>query len=122
MALTTADIEEQITMDNITDLPETDSRSIDTGITNDGSFPKLKQGINLPKNDSGWLTAKEYFKCMLQLYDPIRLPDVNSKIKLLNDVIYNYFADDFGHNETVPNECMVGKYKECTMKELKKAL
>ena len=117
-----ADIEEQITTDNTTDPPETYSHSIDTDITNDESLPELKQGINLPKNDSGWLTANDYFKCTLQLYDPIRLPDVNSKIKLLNDVIYNYFADNFGHNETVPDECMVDKYKECTVKELKKAL
>ena len=117
-----ADIEEQITTDNTTDPPETYSHSIDTDITNDESLLELKQGINLPKNDSGWLTANDYFKCTLQLYDPIRLPDVNSKIKLLNDVIYNYFADNFGHNETVPDECMVDKYKECTVKELKKAL
>ena len=47
---------------------------------------------------------------------------VNSKIKLLNDVRYNYFADNFGHNETVPDKSMVAKYKYYTVKELKKAL
>ena len=50
------------------------------------------------------------------------MQDVNSKIKLLNDVIYNYFADNFGHNETVPDKSMVAKYKDYTVKELKKAL
>ena len=93
-------------------------------MTNDESFPELKQGINLPKNDSVWQTANDYFKFALQLNDPIRMQDVNSKIKILNDVIYNYFADNFGHNETVPDKNMVTnyKYKEYTVKELKKAL
>ena len=50
------------------------------------------------------------------------MQDVNSKIKLLNDVIYNYFADNFGHNETVTDKGMVAKYKDYTVKELKKAL
>ena len=54
--------------------------------------------------------------------DPITMQDVNSKIKLLNDVIYNYFADNFRHNETVPDKSMVAKYKDYTVKELKKAL
>jgi hypothetical protein len=52
----------------------------------------------------------------------IRLILFISKIKLLNDVIYNYFADNFGHNETVPDKSMVAKYKDYTVKELKKAL
>ena len=116
-----ADLEEQITTDNTADNPENDDSINDIDMTNDESFPELKQGINLPKNDSGWQTANDYFKCALQLNDPIRMQDVNSKIKLLNDVIYNYFADNFGHNETVPDKNMVTKYKEYTVKELKKA-
>ena len=84
----------------------------DIDMTNDESFPELKQGIKLPKNDSGWQTANDYFKCALQFNDPITMQDVNSKIKLLNDVIYNYFADNFGHNETVPDKSMVAKYKD----------
>jgi hypothetical protein len=117
-----ADLEEQITTDNTADTPENDNSINDIDMTNDESFPELKQGINLPKNDSGWQTANDYFKCALQLNDPIRMRDVNSKIKLLNDVIYNYFANNFGHNETVPDKNMVTKYKEYTVKELKKAL
>ena len=117
-----ADLEEQITTDNTADTPDNDNSINDIDMTNDESFPELKQGINLPKNDSGWQTANDYFKCALQLNDPIRMQDVNSKIKLLNDVIYNYFANNFGHNETVPDKNMVTKYKEYTVKELKKAL
>ena len=86
-------------------------------MTNDESFPELKHGINLLKNYSGWQTANDYFKCALQFNDPITMQDVNSKIKLLNDVIYNYFADNFGHNETVPDKSMVAKYKYYTVKK-----
>ena len=117
-----ADLEEQITTDNTADTPENDNSINDIDMTNDESFPELKQGIKLPKNDSGWQTANDYFKCALQFNDPITMQDVNSKIKLLNDVIYNYFADNFGHNETVPDKSMVAKYKDYTVKELKKAL
>ena len=117
-----ADLEEQITTDNTADTPENDNSINDIDMTNDESFPELKHGINLPKNDSGWQTANDYFKCALQFNDPITMQDVNSKIKLLNDVIYNYFADNFGHNETVPDKSMVAKYKDYTVKELKKAL
>jgi hypothetical protein len=52
-------------------------------MTNDESFPELKQGINLTKNDSGWQMANDFFKCALQFNDPITMQDVNSKIKLL---------------------------------------
>ena len=117
-----ADLEEQITTDNTADTPENDNSINDIDMTNDESFPELKQGIKLPKNDSGWQTANDYFKCALQFNDPITMQDVNSKIKLLNDVIYNYFSDNFGHNETVPDKSMVAKYKDYTVKELKKAL
>ena len=117
-----ADLEEQITTDNTADTPENDNSINDIDMTNDESFPELKQGIKLPKNDSGWQTANDYPKCALQFNDPITMQDVNSKIKLLNDVIYNYFADNFGHNETVPDKSMVAKYKDYTAKELKKAL
>ena len=112
----------QITTDNTADTPENDNSINDIDMTNDESFPELKQGIKLPKNYSGWQMANDYFKCALQFNDPITMQDVNSKIKLLNDVIYNYFADNFGHNETVPDKSMVAKYKDYTVKELKKAL
>ena len=123
MALTTSCLLiAQITTDNTADTPGNDNSINDIDMTNEESFPELKQGINLSKNDSGWQTANDYFKCALQFNDPITMRDVNSKIKLLNDVIYNYFADNFGHNETVPDKSMVAKYKDYTVKELKKAL
>ncbi len=86
-------------------------------------FPLLKKGIiNLPQNDKEWSTANEYFKFALNLNPPIRSQDFSSSIIWLNDVIYNYFADNFGHVESPPNRLLVEKYKSHTTKELKKAL
>ena len=117
-----ADLEEQITTDNSENISENEHNVNDINTVNYESFPELKKGINLPKNDSEWSTANDYFKCALQPNDPITLQDLNSKIKLLNDAIYNYFANNYGHTETVPDKNMVAKYKEYTVKELKKAL
>ena len=117
-----ADLEEQITTDNSENISENEHNGNDINTVNYESFPELKKGINLPKNDSEWSTANDYFKCALQPNDPITLQDLNSKIKLLNDAIYNYFANNYGHTETVPDKNMVAKYKEYTVKELKKAL
>ncbi|CAB4027742.1 Hypothetical predicted protein, partial [Paramuricea clavata] len=101
---------------------ENEHNGNDINTVNYDSFPELKKGINLPKNDSEWSTANDYFKCALQPSDPITLQDLNSKIKLLNDAIYSYFANNYGHTETIPDKNMVAKYKEYTVKELKKAL
>ena len=66
-------------------------------------FPFLKKGINLPQSDKEWSTANEYFKFALNLNPPISSQDINSFIVLLNDVICNYFADNFGHVESPPD-------------------
>ena len=36
--------------------------------------------------------------------------------------IYNYFVDNFGNVETAPDEKLVAKYKDHSIKDLKKAL
>ncbi|CAB3994937.1 Hypothetical predicted protein [Paramuricea clavata] len=117
-----ADLEEQITTDNSKNISENEHNGNDINTVNYESFPELKKDINLPKNDSEWSTANDYFNYALQPNDPITFQDLNSKIKLLNDAIYNYFANNYGHTETVPDKNMVAKYKEYTVKELKKAL
>ena len=37
-------------------------------------------------------------------------------------MVYNYFADNFGHAEKIPDEALVNKYRDQTVKELKKSL
>ena len=117
-----ADLEEQIINDNSENISENELNENDIDSAKCGSSPKLKKGINLPKNDSEWLTANNYFKFALQTNGPIISQDIDSKIKHLNSVIYNYFANNFGHNATVPDKNMVDLYKEYTIKDLKKAL
>ena len=117
-----ADLEEQITRDNTEDTPENDNDGNNIDVASNEGFPELKKGVNLPKNDIEWSTANDYFKCALQANDPIRSQDDNWKTELLNDVICNYFADNFGHTKTVPDKDMVAKYNKYTVKELKKAL
>ena len=53
---------------------------------------------------------------------PIESQDLNTIIQTLNDTIYNYFANNFGYKETVPDENVIIKYKNITVKDLKKAL
>ena len=45
---------------------------VDSNTTNEHveKYPQLKPGINLPKSDSEWLTANEYFKFTLPLNAP----------------------------------------------------
>ena len=85
-------------------------------------FPDIKNGINLPKSDSQWLTANEYFKSVLNLNPPITFQDLNSSIKLLNDTIYDYFSTNYGQVQQAVDENLIMKYRDKTTKELKKAL
>lgn len=105
-------------------LQDTDSHTTAEVHTEDAlnDTPGLKEGINLPKSDSEWSTANDYFKMVLQLNAPIRPQDLNSNIKLLNDVIYNYFATNFGKVQKADNKNLAVKYKDFTVKELKKSL
>ncbi|CAB4005396.1 Hypothetical predicted protein, partial [Paramuricea clavata] len=47
-----ADLEEQITTDNSENISENEHNGNDINTVNYDSFPELKKGINLPKNDS----------------------------------------------------------------------
>jgi hypothetical protein len=82
----------------------------------------LRKGKKLPKRDSEWSTANKHLKSALLLNGPIKSQDLNTSIQVLNDVIYNYFADNFGHTETIPDKNLINKYKDHTVKNLKKAL
>jgi hypothetical protein len=47
---------------------------------------------------------------------------LDSNIKLLNNIVYEYFAKNFGHTDLTPDNSLVNKYKDYTVKDLKKAL
>jgi hypothetical protein len=106
-----SDIEEQAA-DNSTDGVLTVGEANNTNLAENDTSPVLKKGINLPKRDSEWSTANEYFKSALLLTGPIKSQELNTSIQALNDVIYSYFADTFGHTETTPDKRVINKYKD----------
>ena len=66
-----ADLEEQITNDNTNNILENNNYDNNNNNLNYESFPELKKGVKLPKNDSEWSTANDYFKFALQTDHPI---------------------------------------------------
>ena len=118
------DLEQQSTENstysfNSSTVEENDAMANDASNQN---FPVLKKGIKLPQNDAEWSTANNYFKFALELNAPIRAQDLRSSILQLNNVVYNYFAGNFGHAEKIPDKALVDKYRDQTVKELKKSL
>ena len=113
--------------DDTTNVPENistpDDENMHEAMPEDhNNFPELRKGIKLPKKDSEWSTANEYFKSALQFNAPIESQGLNTTIKGLNNTVYNYFADNFGYTETLPDENLISKYRDHTVKNLKKAL
>ena len=116
------DIEEQINIDSENAPELNQSTSHEESPVNDNDIPNLRKGIKLPKSNSEWSTANEYFKFALQSNQPMRSQDLDSNIRLLNNVIYEYFATNLGYTDPIPNNSMVNKYKDYKVKDLKKAL
>ena len=116
------DIDKQINIDS-ENVPEMNqSTSHEESPVNDNDVPILRKGIKLPKSNSKWSTANEYFKIALQSNQPMRSQNLDSNIRLLNNVIYEYFAKNFGYTDSIPDNSMVNKYKDYKVKDLKKAL
>ena len=116
------DIEEQGSFETET-IPEINQcNQNEASIANNQSFPDLKKGIKLPKSNLQWSTANDYFKFVLESDQPITSQDLDSNIKALNNIIYEYFAQNFGYADSTPDNSMVDKYKDYTVKDLKKAL
>ena len=114
------DIVDQNDLD-LSDVNEVERGNINENITTvfSDEIPVLKKGIRLPKSDSEWVTANEYFKFSLQ---PITSQDLNASIQQLNKNVYEYFAKNFGFINNNPNSLLANKYKEYSIKELKKSL
>ncbi|CAB3982987.1 Hypothetical predicted protein [Paramuricea clavata] len=116
------DLEEQNNSDT-ENIPEMDQSTInETPTVEKEDIASLRKGIKLPKSNSEWSTANEHFKFALQSNDPITSQDLNSNIKLLNNIIYDYVAQNFGYSESVPVNSLLNKYKDYEIKDLKKAL
>ena len=88
----------------------------------DHCFPDIKKGINLPKSEEQWLTANEYFKSVLSLNPPITVQNLSSRVKLLNDTVYDYFSAKFGQVAQAPDESLINKYEGKSKNDGKKSL
>ena len=88
----------------------------------DHCFRDIKKGINLPKSEEQWLTANEYFKSVLSLNPPITVQNLSSRLKLLNDTVYDYFCANFGQVAQGPEEGLIRKYEGKSKNDLKKSL
>ena len=69
-------------------------------------IPVSKQDIQLPKSDSEWAMADEFFKFSLQ---PITPQDLNGNIQQLNQTEYQYFLEHFGLNSNTAVTSLVNK-------------
>ena len=67
-----ADLEEQTADNNTEGVLSDDEVATNLSTTENDTIPVLKKGINLPKRDSEWSTANEYFKSCLLLNGPIK--------------------------------------------------
>ena len=79
------------------------------------------KGIKLPKSPLEWSTANDYFKSTLSNY-PIKLLDLSSNISFMSTIIYNYCAQYHGFDDKNNDADLKTKYKDFSIKELKKAL
>ena len=85
------DIEEQsdIHTENIPEMDQSIQNEAST--SNNQNIPDLNKGIKLPKSTLQWSTAYDYFKFALHSNQPITSQDLDSNIKLLNNIVYEYF-------------------------------
>ena len=117
-----ADIEEQSNFkaENIPEMDQCSANETSTEVNQ--NIPDLKRGIKLPKKNLQWPTANDYFKIALESHQPITSQDLNSDIKVLNNIICEYFAQNFEYADSSPDNSLADKYKDYTVKNLKKAL
>ena len=117
-----ADLVEQVAENNIEEDLTDDELTANLSTAENETTPEIKKGIKLLKHDSEWSTANEYFKSTLPLNGPIKSHEFDASIQELNNTIYDYFARIFGHIETIPDKNLENRYKDHTVKDLKKAL
>ena len=92
-----ADLEDQIADNNNADFTVEDQSVTQSNLISVENIPEFKKGLNLPKKDSEWATANDFFKFAIPLNGPIITRDLNLCITQLNDTIYNYFSEHFGN-------------------------
>ena len=102
--------------EDITGSYNNDDASGDDNTTN--ILPVIKPGIKLPKSDEHWKTANLHFMNSLPTSD-LKSSCINTSIITMNETIYDYFHDNFGHSEDFVNDQIIEKYRDSSKRSLK---
>ena len=81
----------------------------------------VKQGVKLPRSPQQWLIANEFFKAAFS-NPPITAASLDHVIYNMNSVIYQYYKDSYGCVNDSSTSAFVSKYKDASVKDLKKGL
>ena len=82
----------------------------------------MKPGIKLSKTETGWKEADTYFRSVLHARD-INISNLNTSVKNMINIIYEYFAKNFGALDKKQLEHELNKkYKDYGKQQLKREL
>jgi len=81
----------------------------------------VKQCVKLPRSPQQWLIANEFFKAACP-NAPITAAFLDHVIYNMNSVIYQYYKDSYGYVNDSSTSAFVSKYKDASVKDLKKGL
>ena len=82
----------------------------------------MKPGIKLPKTETGWKEVDTHFRNVLYAGD-INTSNLNNSVKNMNNIIYKYFAKNFGTIDKKQLEDELNeKYKDFGKQQLKREL
>ena len=80
----------------------------------------MKPGIKLSKTETGWKEVDTYFRSVLHAGD-INTSNHNTSVKNMNNIIYKYFAKNFGTIDKKQLEDELNeKYKDFGKQQLKR--
>ena len=98
------------------------SRGNETPAANNISteLPAIKLGVKLPKSDSQWESANEYFRAFLPI-SMINPSNIGDAITKMNETMYNYYKNNFEASKT-HQSTLIGKYQTMTKHELRLCL
>ena len=85
--------------------------------------PTLKAGVKLPKSPEQWEAANNYIKVQLPI-DEVGSTSLNDTIENFNDIVYNYFKDNYGlvNVKNSVDVTLYEKYLDMSKSQLKKEL
>ena len=80
----------------------------------------IKKGVKLPKCKREWEQANEYFKTNIHHNNEIN--DINQEINILQDKLYNFFAEAYGECDETEKNPYETNYNAYSKNKLKRSL